>query len=526
MELRPYQSAAVEETYALWASGARAPLIVAPTGSGKTVIAAEIIRRAGDLRVLFQAPRRELIHQTCRKLDNVGVRYGVLLAGDGRTNLYSNVQVGSRDTLISRLVRRTRYELAPFDIIINDEAHVGLTERMQQLLALWPQARVLGLTATPTRSDGKALGRVYDELVNVSTTRELTDTGYLVPARYFSVSEPDLTKVRTTAGDYNQLDLDGVMNRAKLVGDIVEHWLTHAAGRRTVVFATSIPHSVALAQQFLSQGVAAEHVDAGTPQHAREAIFERFQSGRTQVLTNCTLASIGFDLPELDCVVFARPTKSVGLYLQMLGRGLRPAAGKHDCLVLDHAGNVHRHGFATDDRYWTLHGKYAIDETKTREAQRKREEAGEVKLTCPQCKAVFAGSNTCPSCGYYFAPKPRLITAHEGQLVEVGPNKRYREMTEGARRLFYLELVGYAEQKGFKRGYATAKYKERFNAWPKQAWQAHATQWGGIDPSIETSRYLRAQDAAWRRQKANRVARERQVHPNTIATMEWLKDTQ
>lgn len=514
VELRPYQQAVITRLDQLEHVGVRAPLVVAPTGSGKTVIAAEIIRRSADKRVLFTAPRRELVHQTCKKLDAFGVEYGVLLAGDKRTNLYARVQVASRDTLIARLLRSRRYDLAPFDTVIIDEAHVGLTDRTTQLLGLWPQARIIGLTATPTRSDGKALGRVYDELVEVATVAELMEQGFLVPGRYFSVSEPDLRAVRTTAGDYNQLDLDTVMNQSKLVGDIVEHWLTHASTRRTVVFATSIPHSVALAQQFLTQGVAAEHVDANTPQHAREAIFERFSNGRTQVLTNCTLASIGFDLPELDCVVFARPTKSVGLYLQMLGRGLRPTPGKSDTLVLDHAGNVHRHGFAQDPRFWTLHGKYAIDEQKTREAKRKREEAGEVTINCPQCKAVFAGSNTCPSCGYYFAPKPRVISTREGSLVEVGALKA-RQMTEGQRLSFYLELAGLAEMKGYKPGWAAYKYKERFGAWPPYGWRDQA----GVEPSMSTMRWAKSREIAYHN------AKRRAYKPNATASQLWLEST-
>ena len=516
MELRPYQLGALEKLEQLKFMDVHAPLIVAPTGAGKTVIAAEIIRRAADKRTLFLAPRRELIHQTCRKLDDIGVQYGVLLAGDKRTNLGAMVQVASRDTLISRMLRTKKLELPPFQQVIVDEAHVGLTDRSQQLLALWPDATIIGLTATPTRSDGKALGRVYDELIEVSTTRELTELGFLVPGRYFSVSEPDLQKVRTTAGDYNRGDLEGVMHQAKLTGNIVEHWLAHAAQRRTVVFATTIPHSVALAQEFLAQGVAAEHVDANTPQHAREAIFDRFSCGRTQVLTNCTLASIGFDLPELDCVVFARPTKSLGLYLQMLGRGLRPAPGKHDCLVLDHAGNVHRHGFGTDDRFWTLHGKYAIDEKRAAEAKAERAKKEEpAQITCPQCKCVWVGSNTCPSCGYFFQAKPRTIGTREGSLVEVGPNKT-RAMTEEQRRAFFLELYGYSEMKNYKPGWAAYKYKERFGAWPPRNWSSHTSAYGGIDPSQATMRWVLSRQIAYSR------AKRREYRPNDELTQQWL----
>jgi DNA repair protein RadD len=493
-KLRPYQAQAIDRTFSLLAEAVRAVLIVAPTGAGKTVIGADIIRRNGDKNILFLAPRRELIHQTCRKLDDVGVRYGVILAGDNRSNQYAKVQVASVDTLISRALRQQKLKLPVFDIILIDEAHVGLTDTRERLLQLWPQAQIIGLTATPTRSDGKALGRVYDELVEVTTVAELVEKGFLCPARYFSVSEPDLKRVRTTAGEYNLGDLEAAMNKPKLVGDVVSHWLEHANTRRTVVFATSIAHSAALAAEFVANGVTAEHVDANTPSTVREAIFQRFSSGATQVLTNCTLASIGFDLPDLDCVVFARPTKSLGLYIQMLGRGLRPADGKTDCLVLDHAGNVHRHGFATDPRYWTLHGKYAEDlEKKTRE-KKKREEKGEVAITCKQCKCVFEGGGQCPACGWTIPPKVRPLSTEDGQLVEITRSGTLKasEMTQPQRMQFYFEMCGYAEMKGYKPGWAGFQYKERFGHWPDWKWKEHVDKYGGMDPSLPTMRYIQS----------------------------------
>lgn len=500
-KLRPYQWRAIDKMELLVQGGVRAPLIVAPTGAGKTVVAAEIVRRNAGRRILFLAPRRELIHQTCRKLDEVGVQYGVILAGDGRSNQYAHVQVASVDTLISRVLRKQKLQAMAFDIVLIDEAHVGLTDTRQRLLDLWPGATIIGLTATPCRSDGKALGRVYDELVEVTTVAELVEQGYLCPARYFSVSEPDLKRVRTTAGDYNRLDLDGVMNRPKLVGDIVEHWMRHAADRRTVVFATSITHSAALAAEFVSHGVTAEHVDANSPQVLREAIFKRFSNGDTQVLTNCTLASIGFDLPDLNCVVFARPTKSLGLYIQMLGRGLRPAPGKRDCLVLDHAGNVHRHGFATDPRYWTLHGKYAEDLAKKERAQREKKEKGEVAITCKQCKCVYEGGAVCPACGWSPPPKIRPVGTEDGSLVEVTRDRMpsASSMTKDERRAFFLELSGYAQMKGWKPGWASHQYRERFGEWPEWAWKTHVDQHGGAEPSLTTARWVQSKMIARRK---------------------------
>lgn len=495
--LRPYQHRALEHLDAAFAAGKRAPLVVAPTGSGKTVLAAEIIRRHGG-RALFLAPRRELVHQTCRKLEDIGLHYGVLLAGDRRMNLYQAVQVASIDTAIARIVRRDRLVMPDFELVLVDEAHLSITRRRLELLDHWPGARRVGLTATPIRKDGRALGLIYDVLIEVATPAELVASDYLVTARYFSVSEPDLSRVATVGGDFHQGELAVAMNQPGLVGDIVGTWLQHAGERRTVVFASSIEHSVALAAQFREQGVVAEHVDAGTPQHERDALFSRFRSGETQVLTNCFLASYGFDLPELDCIVLARPTKSLMLYLQMLGRGLRPASGKADCLVLDHAGNVRRHGFATDDRFWTLDGTRELD------AHQLRERAGRDEdrlLTCPDCRCAFTGARSCPECGYYFAPKGRIVQTLDGELVEVGHNLDHDQQ---ARLDFYLQLRAIAVESGYKSGFAAYKFKERFGVFPPFLWNDYQP----VTPSLETRRWFKSRQIAYAKARERRSARE------------------
>ena len=491
--LRPYQRAAVAEVEAAFADGARSPLLVMPTGAGKTVVASGLIQQATDAgeRALFLAPRRELILQASRSLDRTGVAHGVLLAGaDHLRSLYSPVQVASIDTLLARMVRRRRLDLVAPQLVLVDEAHLAITRTRTALLARWPDARIVGLTATPTRRDGRALGMTFDQLIEPITVAELTELGYLVPARYFAPSEPDLERIRTVAGEYNLGDLDRAMNRADLVGDIVQHWLAHAAGRRTVVFCTSIDHSAAMAQAFLRAGIAAEHVDANTPQTLREQTFARFEAGATMVLCNVLLASYGFDLPELSCVVMARPTKSLMLHLQMIGRGLRTADGKRDCLVLDHAGNVHRHGFAADPREWTLQGKRSIVEHEPRSSSRVDREAKHI--TCHDCSAVFTGTRTCPECGYYLAPRGREVQTLDGRLVEIGAHLA-PDLHERA--AFYLQLRGYAAERGYRDGWAAHQYRERFGAWPPREW---CTMPRAL-PDAATRGWIKSRLIAWAR---------------------------
>lgn len=488
-ELRDYQHDAIALLDAAVERGSRAPLLVLPTGSGKTVIAAELIRRLHG-QCLFLAPRRELVFQTCAKLDDCDVRYGVLLAGeDHLRNLVERVQVASIDTLISRVLRRGRLHLPRFDLVIVDEAHLSITDVRQRLLNLWPDALRVGLTATPTRKDGRALGVLYDRLIEPTTTAQLTDAGYLAPARYFSIAEPDVRGVRTVAGDYNAHDLSHAMNKPTLVGDIVEHWLRLAADRRSVVFCCSIAHSVAVTEAFQRAGVAAEHLDAGTPQADRAATFERFRAGSTQVLTNCFLASYGFDLPALSAVVLARPTKSLMLYLQMIGRGLRTDDGKHDCLVIDHSGCVHRHGFAHDERLWTLDGEHALIE---REPTTPRERAERKHIDCPECGCVFSMTRTCPSCGYTIVPRGRMVATVDGELVEIGAH------LEGDAQdllVFYLELRGFAIERGWKTAAAAHKFRERTGTFPPWAWN----DLPAAAPSLVTRRWVKSRQIAWRK---------------------------
>jgi superfamily II DNA or RNA helicase len=493
MTLRPYQVRTIELLDEAVAAGKRAPIAVLPTGAGKTVIAAELLRRAvarGD-RGLFLAPRRELVTQTSRSLADQP--HGILLAGlEERRNLFAPIQVAGVDTLLSRLVRRQRMVLPEPALVIIDEAHLSITQTRKALLDLWPKALRIGLTATPTRKDGRALGVLYDTLIDPVGVNELVRHGYLVPGRYFSVSEPDLTRVRTVAGDYHQGQLEVAVNQPQLVGDVVGHWLRHAAGRRTVVFATSIKHSAALCEEFLRAGVAAEHVDADTPQPMRDATFERFRSGQTQVLTNCFLASYGFDLPELSCVVLARPTKSLMLYLQMIGRGLRTADVKANCLVLDHSGCVHRHGFAHDERRWTLEGQRALVER-----EKSPHEQREAKLlTCPECQAVFSGARLCPECGYFFAPQGKEVCTLDGELIEIGT---HLEPAQQEQLVFYVELLGIARERGYKPGWAAHNFKNCYGDWPPREFTRLAA---AAQPSMKTRRWVKSRQIAWLKSNA------------------------
>ena len=335
--------------------GARRVLLVAPTGSGKTLMAAELVRlaRGRDKRVLFLAHRRELIQQAHRKLYAAGIDAGIIQAGfEPRPE--QPVQIASVQTLWARAFRGTRSEKPSADLIVVDEAHHVRARTYQGILNSYPEAAILGLTATPCRGDGRGLGNVFDALVECPPVQALIDLDFLVGTRVYAPSTPDLTEVRVERGDYVESQLAERVNTDQLVGDIVEHWHRLAAPRKTVVFATGVAHSIHIRDEFRRSGVLAEHIDGKTPAEERDAILARLSRGEIDLVTNCMVLTEGWDQPDVSCIVLARPTKHMGLYRQMIGRVLRPAPGKDYALVLDHAGATWQHGLVEEPVTWTL----------------------------------------------------------------------------------------------------------------------------------------------------------------------------
>ncbi len=482
IEIRPYQREAVRAVRDLVRAGRRRILLVAPTGSGKTVIAAYIIAatEAGGRSATFVAHRRELIRQSYCKLVRAGIageRVGVIMAGVhaarsaparesfsddelwahcARRRPTAPVQVASIDTL-----RNCKY--APPRLLMVDEAHRSLSPSYVNLITASGDAVVIGLTATPYRADNKPLGGIWDELVVVSTPRQLIAERYLVEPRVFTVPAadlPDLSNVRIKGGDYDSESLSLAVDQSGLVGNIVEHWQKRAEGRRTVVFAASVEHSKHIRDRFAEAGIAAEHIDGTTPTPDRDAILIRLACGATTVVCNYGVLCEGWDMPAVKCCVIARPTKSTGLYLQQAGRILRPWQDV-GALILDHAGCVLEHGLPQADREFSL----------TVETKKKKKLAGEASCkTCDQCYAVVASATaTCPYCVFEFrVAQATPLEEHDGELVEVS------EVDENARRDAFAQLQATGESRGYAPGWAAHQYKARFKHWPPRNWTARA----------------------------------------------------
>jgi superfamily II DNA or RNA helicase len=476
----------------------------AGTGSGKTVTAVDIIKDtvAKGNDAWFVAHRRELIEQAHDHLTWQGVNAGIVMAGY-KVEQHLPVQVCSIGTLNERLIKNQKilFPRRP-KLIIIDEAHRALAKTYRNLISMFPDAYVLGLSATPIRTDGRGLGHMFDYMVQAPPVEELIEGGYLVQPKYFAGATADLKGVPTQGYDYAAGELEVRMNRAQLRGDVVEQWMRHGEGRKSIVFASGVKHSIALAEDFVAAGIRAVHVDGRTVKSERSDIVRDFKNtDKYQVITNCAVFTEGFDVPEVGCVSLACPTKSIGKYLQMAGRCLRPhkESGKDDCIIIDHAGAVSRHGFIEDPVPWSLDTDGRMDDRMP-----EVREAIERQFECENCGCIFMGQIRCPECGTRLVVhgQHELINTVE-ELIEIKRGavgakaaKDQKVYTQAQKDNFLAQVTGYAQgqnpqKKEFKSGWVGHTYRAKFGQWPPK------TDIEPQEPSTEVLAFIRAKNAAF-----------------------------
>lgn len=479
--LRPYQNKAIEQLRQKIRAGKKRLVLVMPTGGGKTVVASAMIQAAMNKgsRSLFFAHRRELIDQTVEKLNSFGVECGVIMAKDKRRDDYLPVQVASVQTLVRRLDRKPEAQ-----VIYVDECHHATSETYQRVLDAYPGAVVIGLTATPWRSDKIGLSDIYDDYVLACTPSELMALGALVYYDAFAYDAPDLHEVGMSAGDYNQNDLELACNTKVLVGSIVREYTAHAPNRRAIVFPVSIVHSLHLVEEFRAAGYTAEHVDCNTPADRRKQAMQRFRTGDLTILSSVGVLTEGFDAPAAEVCILARPTKSLGLHIQMIGRILRPSpdTGKGRALIHDHAGNIMRHGFIEEERSYSL---------------KATPNTIRALHTCPACHKIFAAlkEGHCPHCNaligvveersersgrsdHILVDGERIsraeiekIRKRRGELqldLELTDEQiaRAATATREQKAAEFLRLCKVAKDKKLKRGFIANQYRATFDVWP------------------------------------------------------------
>lgn len=474
-ELRPHQTRAIDLLRRSLGSGKRRPLLQAPTGFGKTMLGAAIVEGAlakGN-RVIFTVPALSLVDQTVIALWNEGIHDVGVIQGDHElTNASRPVQVASVQTLMRR-------EIPAADVVVIDEAHKVFDLYGRWMSAPgWERVPFIGLSATPWT---KGLGRLFDDLLIAATTEDLIRDGYLSPFRVFAPSHPDLTGVRIRGGDYHEADLGEAMNKTALVADVVETWLAKGEGRPTLCFAVDRAHARHIQARFGEVGVPTAYVDAFTSSTDREEIRRRFHSGEVKVVCNVNCLTTGVDW-DVRCIILARPTRSEMLYVQMIGRGLRTAEGKEDCLILDHSDTTLRLGFVTD-----IHHDRLDDGTGRKKAERERNEP--LPKECPQCSFLKpARVAKCPCCGF-LPQRQSKIACEDGDLVELTPKRKVATREDKQR--WYSMLLHIADERGYSGGWVAHKFREKFGVWPR------GLRFDRLAPDEDVRNFVRAGMIRW-----------------------------
>jgi DNA repair protein RadD len=490
VDLRGYQIEAIEKLRELIRQGVRRILLVIPTGGGKTLTAGSMI--AGSLRkgrrALFAAHRKEIIDQTVRALARLGIlSIGVIRASDKRRDASQPVQVASIDTLRNR-------ESPDAALVFVDEAHRSMAASYRKhIFEAYPDRVIVGLTATPCRTDGKPLGELYEAIVIGATYSQLIAEGYIAePLVYSTPVLPDLSGVHRSGADYNQEELEEACNRAFLIGDVVETWEKRAEGRRSVFFAVGVAHSRAICAAFVARGHKAEHLDGTTPDALRDAILARLASGETRIVCQCAVLTEGWDCPAVKYIGLVRPTKSLVVYMQAAGRGMRPwcpcgCDRPSECqrrvrpIIVDHGKNVDEHGMPHEDRDWSLDKKVKRPGSPPQKA-------------CPACFAFIPSAlMQCSHCGYEF-PVPQPAEPEPREVLDKVELTLRTLSGDDAQLAFFRKVTRTARERGWKPGAVNHRFQERFGKLPPREWYVAVKRSAKKDP--EWAAKLAAKEAA------------------------------
>lgn len=440
MKLRAYQNELVEQVRQAWRAGYKAPCIVLPCGGGKSCIVAEMARRTtfNGKRVLFLVHRRELVEQ----IKKTFIRWGVDM---------KLCEVGMVQTITRRLKKLARPAL-----IITDENHHSLAQSYKRIYEYFSDVPRVGVTATPVRLNGDGLGDVNDKLIIGVSAKWLIDNNCLAPYDYYAPDVADLTGLHVSHGEYMAAEIEKAMVKNTVFGDVIKYYKQLANGKKAVCYCASVRHSQRTAEVFNDNGIKAAHIDGSTPKSERDSIISAFRRGDITVLCNVDLISEGFDVPDCECAILLRPTKSLTLYIQQAMRCMRYRPNKR-AVIIDHVGNYARFGMPDDDREWSL-------EKKPKAQHKKQEQSDKVKQ-CPECFYTFSAPPAgvkvcCPHCGYEFPSAERkLETDSSVVLVKVEGFKL--DFSSPADCHTYPELLQYAKNHGYKSGWAYYQARQR-----------------------------------------------------------------
>lgn len=445
ISLRPYQIEDTSRIRQLMLNGSRCIQYQLPTGGGKTLLTAHMLKTATSKGIpsLFLVHRKELIDQSIEAFKLIGLHHGVIAPG-----YYQSPRTLANIASVQTVARRLHTINKP-KLIIWDESHHLAAGSWTKIYKEFPDAFHIGLSATPSRTDGTGLNKYFQAMVNGPTVQWLIDNGFLSKYKLYAPHTVSVDGVHKRMGDYIQAELEAICDKPTITGDAIKEYQRLAMGKRAIVRGVSIKHSQHIAEEFNKSGIKALHVDGTTPREERKQSMESFRRGETLILTNVDLFSEGVDVPSIECVIDLRPTNSLILWLQFCGRALRLFEGKENAIIIDHAGNAFRHGLPCDERTWSLEG---------RKKDKKVDDSPKVKL-CPKCYfCTQSWRKECPGCGWAFVGESREVTHVKGDLAEVDLEalKKVRRMEQG-RASTYEDLVALGKSKNMKNPYAWAR---------------------------------------------------------------------
>lgn len=444
--LRPYQIELIQKSREAYKHGKNAPCIVLPCGGGKSVIVADIAKKATQKhnRVLFLVHRKEL----CEQIENTFKWWGV--------------DMDLCDVMMVQTATRRIKKIKPPALIITDENHHSKSTTYRRIYDSFPNAKRIGVTATPWRLDGSGLKDVNDELVVGVSAKWLIENHYLSPYDYYAPTLADLSGIKIVRGEFEIKSAEFLMLQNNVFGDVIKHYKKLADGKQAICYCVTVKHSMSMAEKFCDAGISARHIDGTTPKLEREQIISDFRKGEVKILCNVDLISEGFDVPDCECAILLRPTQSLTLYIQQSMRCMRYKPNKR-AIIIDHVGNYSRHGMPDTDRKWSLNG--------CKKSKKKQDD--DLSLTmCPQCFNVFETPvppepRICPQCGCNLdSEKKRELGKVDCELKKITEDELKNagivlDYTTAEDCKSIKELQAYAKKHGYKPGWCYYQAKQR-----------------------------------------------------------------
>ena len=484
IQLRDYQSDAIESLRHGIRQGIKNQILAAPTGAGKTVLAAYLVDECykKGKRAIFVADRIALINQTSKMFDQFGIPHGILQSQHWRYRPYENIQVASAQTLARRKFPDT-------DLIIVDECHSLMKVVLNRIEKR--DCVTIGLSATPFT---KGLGKYYDAVKSVTTTNKLIADGFLANFEVYAASEPDMKGAKVIAGEW--AENDAAERAMPIVGDCVREYLKHGNGKKFIAFACNVAHCEALRDQFLAAGINVDLYTYKQEDEYRDELVTEFRKPNSMVrgLISVAALSKGFDVPDIEVIIMARPLRSsLSEHIQILGRGLRSHPDKTHCTILDHSGNMKR--FWDDMHTFLEHGVDTLCDGSPKEKKEKKDDKKEPRK-CPNCHHLHNPSPACPMCGFTYKVKSEI--RHEaGELTKLGSKVKSSTLFE---ELAYYALVTRKKEPAAAQKWIQAMHKGMTGQWSNRK----ITDATPIVPTIETINKIKHQNIKWSKARRNK----------------------